>query len=233
MIGSTQAFERTLVVAPHPDDEVLGAGGTMAALTQAGCSVFVAVVTTGKAPDFDMRQVTTVREECARAHEKLGVRETLWLDQPAARLSEVAHVELNAALSGVVDAVRPGALVLPFVGDIHMDHQLTFLSGLVAARPHGPKFPPLVLAYETLSETNWNAPYLSPSFQPNYFVDISSTIDLKLDAMAAFSSQVRSFPHERSIEALEALAVMRGVTVGCAAAEAFVLLRNVINFELA
>lgn len=223
-----RTFGRTLVVAPHPDDEVLGAGGTMARLAAAGCPVFVAVVTTGQPADFDAGQVARVRNEAERAHAILGVRETLWLDQPAARLAEVAHVSLNAALASAVEQVRPTTLLLPFVGDIHMDHQLTFLSGMVAARPHGATFPSLVLAYETLSETNWNAPYLSPSFQPTLFIDIADTLEPKLQAMRAFASQVRAFPHERSIEALQALATLRGVTVGTAAAEAFVVIRAIM-----
>jgi len=230
MTPPLEAFGRTLVIAPHPDDEVLGAGGTIARLTQLGVEVYVAIVTTGHPPDFTREQVERVRAEAALAHRLLGVRETLWLGQPAARLSDMPHSELNTALATTVRELRPSTLVIPFVGDIHADHQATFLSALVASRPHGFEFPATILAYETLSETNWNAPYLTPGFLPNVYVDIASTLPAKLDAFRAFGSQVRAFPHERSIEALRALAMLRGATVHLPAAEAFVLVRHVIRW---
>jgi LmbE family N-acetylglucosaminyl deacetylase len=164
-------FGRTLVIAPHPDDEVLGL--------------------------------------------------------PAAALAETEHAKLNSALHGLVSRLQPRTLLIPFLGDIHIDHQLIFASSLVAARPHHENFPEFILAYETLSETNWNAPFLTPAFTPNVFVDISSELERKLEAMQCFGSQVRAAPHERSIETLRALATLRGATVLKQAAEAFVLVRHV------
>jgi LmbE family N-acetylglucosaminyl deacetylase len=229
MTASLDSFGRTLVIAPHPDDEILGAGGTMARLARAGHEVVVAVVTTGQPPIFSRDQVEQVRSEAARAHKLLGVSRTLWLGQPAAGLSDTPHAELNAALRKAVQEVEPTTLIIPFVGDIHADHQLTFLSALVAARPHQAEFPATILAYETLSETNWNAPYVTPGFQPNVFVDVNETLTTKIEAMQLFASQLRPFPHERSVEALTALAVLRGASVHCRAAEAFVLVRHVIR----
>ncbi len=220
--------ERILVIAPHPDDEVLGAGGTIARLSSEQRHVTVAVVTEGKPPSYTQESVDRVYEEARRAHRVLGVAETIWLKFPAAALNEVAHAELNAGLSEVVRRVQPDVMLVPFVGDMHLDHQLIFTSSLVAARPHGAAFPRLILAYETLSETNWNAPYVTPSFIPNFFIDISEKLDLKIEAMGAFRSQVREPPHERSIEALKALATLRGSTVMARAAEAFVLVRAVV-----
>jgi len=219
---------RILVIAPHPDDEILGVGGTIARCARAGAEVFVAVATTGRPPDFSESEVARIRAEAAEAHALLGVEEVLWLDLPAARLGEVSHPARNAALAQVVKQVAPTTLFLPFAGDIHIDHQMTFLSGMVAARPHQATFPATILAYETLSETNWNAPYLSPAFAPNVFVDITDTLDAKLEAMQMYKSQLRSFPHERSIEALRALATLRGASVHQHAAEAFVLVRHVL-----
>jgi N-acetylglucosamine malate deacetylase 1 len=230
MTGSLESFGRTLVIAPHPDDEILGAGATMALLAAAGMEVYVAVVTTGRAPHYSAEQVATVRDEAARAHAHIGVRETFWLDQPAAGLWETPQSTLNAAVQTVVRDVAPNTLLLPFVGDIHIDHQLCFLSGMVAARPHQDAYPARVLAYETLSETNWNAPYLTPAFVPNVFVQVDKTLRLKLEAFNMFRSQVKAAPHERSPETIAALATLRGATVHCAAAEAFVLVRDVIRY---
>ena len=227
MIFSSEQRGPVLVVAPHPDDEILGVGGTLARLADAGVETHVAVVTTGRSPRFDADLVTTVRAEAARAHALLGVTETHYLDCPAAELSEFGHAELNAAISGAVRRIAPQTLFLPHPGDIHMDHQLSFLSALVAARPHQHAYPSRIFAYETLSETNWNAPYLTPGFLPHLFVDISDTLERKLASFALFESQQRPAPHERSVTALRALATLRGATIHRAAAEAFVAIRMV------
>lgn len=219
---------RILVLAPHPDDEILGCGGTIAAATDAGVEVRVAVVTTGRPDDFPAESIAQVRGEAERAHRLLGAGEPLWLGQPAARLTEVPHVDLNRAVADVVRLVEPDVLLVPFVGDLHRDHREVFESALVAARPHGPRYPATILAYETLSETNWNAPGLAPAFVPNVFVDIAATLERKLAAMALFESQRRDPPHERSLATLRALATLRGGTVHRSAAEGFMLIRQVI-----
>lgn len=228
MTDIAKKFGRTLVIAPHPDDEVLGAGGTMARLAEAGEDVFVAVVTAGRPPMFSAESVAKVRSEAIGAHAALGVKNTFWLDQPAAQLPEVPNAILNSAIFDIVKRVAPATLLIPFVGDIHVDHQLVFRSAMVAARPHQADFPRNILAYETMSETNWNAAYLTPSFTPNVFVEIDRYLERKLDAMKLFSTQLRDPPHERSIDSLRALAQLRGACVHRAAAEAFVQIRNLI-----
>lgn len=218
---------RLLVVAPHLDDEVLGAGGTIARLSDAGAEIVVAVVTRGAPPLFSDESEVSIREEARAAHEVLGVDRTVFLDHPAAQLDGVPHHVMNRSLAELVREVGPDTLMLPFVGDIHLDHQLTFLSSMVAARPLGPEFPRRILCYETVSETNWYAPFM-PSFVPNVYVDISAQLYRKLEAMSLYGSQQRDFPHERSLEALRALAMFRGTTVHREAAEAFMLVRQVI-----
>lgn len=222
------AMGRTLVIAPHPDDEILGAGGTIARLAAQGNDVYVAIVTEGKPPAYPAEAVSRVKAEAQEAHRILGVKETFWLGFPAAALSETAHSALNAGLFDLIRALSPQTLLLPFLGDMHIDHQLIFTSSLVAARPHQQTFPKLILTYETLSETNWNAPYLTPSFVPNVFVDISEHLSVKIEAMQAFKSQLRPPPHERSLATLSALATLRGATVMKTAAEAFVLVRHIM-----
>ena len=224
---------RALVVAAHPDDEVLGVGGTIARLVDEGNEVTVAIVTRGESSMFDEEFIELGRKEAQEAHGLLGVKETLFLDGfPAAKLDTVPHHELNRALQELVQEIRPGILFVPFAGDIHLDHQLVFRSALVSVRPRGEFTPHTLLAYETLSETNWNAPYLSPGFYPNLYVDVSEYIDRKLDAIRVFESQLQPFPNERSVEAVRALATHRGANVGCHAAEAFVLVRKIHSAEL-
>ena len=216
-----------LVIAPHPDDEVLGCGGTMKRLAMTGAQVHVAIVTKAGEDAFGPDAARTGRREAARAHAYLGVCDTHYLDFPAAALDTVPHAKMNAALGQIMRALRPDTLFVPFLGDIHLDHQLTFLSAMVAARPRGGQGPSRVYAYETLSETNWYAPGLTPAFVPNVYFDITETIDAKVEAFAMFQSQVRESPDERSIDTIRALALLRGSTVHRQAAEAFMLIREI------
>lgn len=225
MISLSQLDGPVLVIAPHPDDEVLGVGGTIARLARAGSEVHVCIATRGRVERFGQAQIDTVRAEAEKAHALLGVFKTHWLDHPAAELDGQPHGALNQSLSDLVRQIGATTLFIPHVGDIHLDHQLVFLSSLVAARPYQATYPRMVLAYETLSETNWNAPYLTPAFLPNVHIDVSETLETKLAAFSAFESQVKSAPHERSVEALRALATLRGATIHRPAAESFVLLR--------
>jgi LmbE family N-acetylglucosaminyl deacetylase len=215
----------TLVLAPHPDDEVLGVGGTIAKLARGGHAVHVVIVTKGDSL-FDPQLIERGRAEARAAHERLGVAATHFLDEfPAAKLDTVPHFQLNARLSAVVRELRPETVYIPFAGDVHRDHQAVAEAAMVACRPIDGSSVRQILAYETLSETNWNAPGITPAFAPNVFSDITETLPRKLEAMAAFASQLRASPHERSVEAVEHLARYRGATVGVSAAEAFVLVR--------
>lgn len=222
-------FGRVLVVAPHPDDEVLGCGGTMARLTAIGNEVHVLVATTGKAPQFPAEGVEQVREEMRRAHKTLGITRTYQLDLPAAALDTVPASQVNRAIGEIIDSVRPDTLLLPFFGDIHTDHQIVFTAAMVAARPRHAHAPKQILCYETLSETNWYAPPMTPAFTPNVFVNITDSLATKIEAFRKFESQMRDFPEERSVEAIAALARMRGATVFLPAAEAFVNARQIIT----
>jgi LmbE family N-acetylglucosaminyl deacetylase len=217
-----------LVLAPHLDDEVLGVGGAMARWAREGHSVQVAVITRGQPPLYSEADEAQCRAEARAAHHRLGVARTWYLDFPAAELDTVPRRELNGRLGEVIRDCAPDQLYLPFLGDVHRDHQLVFHAAMVAARPGRAGFPRRVYAYETLSETNWNAPFLTPAFTPNHFVDITGTLETKLEAMALYRSQLRPAPHERSLAALRALATLRGATVGFGAAEAFITLRTVL-----
>ncbi|HEY0624971.1 PIG-L deacetylase family protein [Sphingomonas sp.] len=228
MIGRLASMGTVLVIAPHPDDEILGCGGTIARLAAAGHDVHVAIATRGAPPRYQEQEVERVRQEAAAAHALLGVTRTHHLDHPAAELDRVPHAELNATMAALLEAVKPDTLFLPFVGDIHLDHQLIFRSALVAARPRDWSYPARLYAYETLSETNWSAPYVEPCFTPNVYIDIHETLERKLEAFACYRSQCRAFPNERSPEALRALAMLRGATVHRRAAEAFLLIREVM-----
>jgi LmbE family N-acetylglucosaminyl deacetylase len=223
-------MKKVLVVAPHHDDEVLGVGGTIAKLSSQGCEVFVCIVTKGREPHYSGEEIEITRVETKIAHDLLGVTKTVYLDLPAAELDQVPEKDIGASISSLVKQIEPEAVFIPFSGDIHFDHQKVALASLVACRPHVGFYPKNIFAYETLSETNWNAPYLVENFTPNIYVDISEFIDLKLKAIECFESQVFDFPHERSLKSIDALAKHRGCTVRKKAAEAFVAIRQVDIF---
>lgn len=218
---------RVLVIAPHPDDEVLGVGGTMARLVKQGHEVIVAVVTTGDPTMFDSASIEQVRQEAVKANRFLGVSDLIFLEGiAAARVDTMPHAHLNEKMGQLIRDVKPDTMFIPFNGDLHLDHRLIFDSILVASRPLNASRIQAIYAYETLSETNWNAPFLTPGFLPNCFFDISEFLADKLAALRIYQTQIKPFPHERSLEAIEALARLRGATVSFQAAEAFVLIRS-------
>lgn len=216
-----------LVIAPHPDDEVLGVGGTMPRLAQEGHALTVAIATKGWAPLFPEPQVQQVRAEAQQANAALGVRDVRFMDLPVTRLNSLPRHELNAAFDQLVQAVRPDWVFLPFPGDRHEDHRQVFDAAMVALRPvAGRPQAQRIFCYETVSETHWAAPHVEPAFEPQVWCDIAPHLQAKLAAMALYASQVRPAPDARSLEAVRALAVWRGSVVGQSAAECFAVVRE-------
>lgn len=212
---------RVLVFAPHNDDEVLGVGGTIAKYSATGHEVFVCEVTRSG----NEKEVRMIREEAARAHKVLGVKETFFLDFPVVRLKEVPLIDLNASLLEVVKNVEPNVAFIPHKGDMHMDHTLVAHSAMVAMRPIENAYLETVYAYETLSETEWNMPTIDNVYIPNVWSDITGYIETKKAAMSCYQSQVKEAPHPRSNMIIESLARLRGSTIGVAYAESFMMIR--------
>lgn len=221
-----------LVVAPHADDETLGAGGTIAKHVEAGDHVTVAVMTGHGEDPHPLWSTDTwdvVRGEAALACNKLGVHELVFRDLPAVMVAEQPQWQVNAVTQGLIDDIEPEVLYVPFPYDMHRDHREVFHSLSVAWRPSTNVGRSIreIYAYEVPSETHWNAPYLEPGFIPNVWVDISNHLGLKLEALSCYRSQIPQWPHARSIEALRHLARWRGSQIGASAAECYVLIRSI------
>jgi LmbE family N-acetylglucosaminyl deacetylase len=216
-----------LVVATHPDDEVLGCGGVIARHASHGDRVDVVVVTRGAPELYDDNQVMTLRKELNAAHAILGVSAVHFLDFPAPKLDQVPAHELADAIAGKFSALQSAVVYIPHRGDLHSDHRAVFAAALVAARPIGANPVRKVLSYETLSETEWAAPVAEDAFLPSVFIEITPFLEKKTQALTAYRSQLREFPHSRSLLAVESLARLRGSTVGVPAAEAFQLIRSI------
>ncbi len=219
-------MKRILVIAPHPDDETLGCGGVISRFAQEGADVFICIVSNHDAPLYTEEHRETTKREARQAHALMGVKETIFLDYAAVTLKELPVYELNGSIDRVVKDVRPDIVFLPHAGDMHIDHQLVAQAAMVAVRPLASCSVKEVLAYETLSETEWNAPRAEHAFMPNCFINITGYLDKKLTAMQCFKSQVYEPPHPRSLEALANLAQLRGSTISVNSAEAFMLLRS-------
>lgn len=218
---------KVLVFAPHPDDEILGVGGTMAKRAAAGDEVYVCVVTKGCAPLFDEAHVERVGRECREADRLAGAKETMFLDFPAVMLETVPRYAFNGKIGEVIAKIKPDEVYIPHRGDMQLDHQMVVDAAMVALRPKYEHTVCRIYAYETLSETGWNIPNTVNEFIPNVYEDISDFLDTKIKAMEIFKTQLAEYPNARSVGAIEALARYRGSTVSVNAAEAFSLIREI------
>jgi LmbE family N-acetylglucosaminyl deacetylase len=218
-----------LVIAPHPDDEVLGCGGVIARHSARGDRVQVVVVSRGAPDIFPPEEVEQTRIELTAAHQLLGVEDVHFLDFPAPRLDTVPGHVLAERLTRLVREIQPRTVYAPHWGDLHSDHKAVYWATMVATRPNGVPRVERLLCYETLSETEWGGPSAHNAFSPTVFVDIGEFLSTKLQAMACYRTQLKEFPQSRSLRSLEALARVRGSAVGLDAAEAFVLVREVVT----
>ena len=214
-----------LVIAPHPDDEVLGAAGVITRFSKAGGQVTVLTVAAHMPPLFPKSVHNQTISEAKKAHSLMGVKESIFLNKPAVGLRDQDTATINNEILSVVKKTNPDIVLIPYF-DRHIDHRVIFDACMVSTRPVGAGLKIKILAaYETLSETHWNAPHLEPNFTPNWVVDITDQIEVKLNAFSLYESQVHSFPAPRSIEALRALALFRGSQSGYGYGEAFHIIR--------
>lgn len=216
---------KVVVVAPHADDECLGAGGTIALFARAGASVTVVTVCSDMEPVFAVGDRAMVQAEAREAHKVLGVEESIYFDYPTTEVNQVPVAELNARMLAVMDEHRPDIVLLPFP-DRHIDHRVVFESAIVSTRPYRDgRHIKLTAMYETISETYWNVPGVEPTFSPHWTVDITNTLESKLEAFKRMPSRHAPFPGPRSVEALNGLAQLRGSQASCGYGEAFQFVR--------
>lgn len=218
--------KRLVVVAPHPDDETLGAGGTIARFSALGVEVSVLIVSGHLPPLYKPEAFETTRREAQEALKILGAAKVEFLEIPATYIHQKPIAEVNGAIGGFIRAANPEWVLLPFP-DRHIDHRTIFDASVVGCRPVHKDAPTVVLAYETLSETHWNVGGIEPTFVPDFYVDISQHIVSKQAALNAYASQVHEAP-SRSVDACTALAKFRGSQNGCEFAEAFKVVRIVV-----
>lgn len=218
--------KKIVVIAPHPDDEVLGLGGTISRFSNSGIEVSVLIVSGHLPPLYDKNAFKITKLEAQKAFKIMNVANWDFLEIPATTVHQIPVAELNKKINNFIKTNTPDWVFIPFP-DRHIDHRTIFDSALVACRPNTDVAPKVVLAYETLSETHWNAPGIEPSFTPDLFIDTTDYMSLKKQALGCYVSQIDN-NQSRSIEACMALAKFRGSQNGCEYAEAFKVIRIVI-----
>jgi LmbE family N-acetylglucosaminyl deacetylase len=226
---------RVLVVAAHPDDEVLGCGGTIARHADAGDQVQVLIVAEGatsRQQQRDRNQATGELSALAQAAQQsgaiLGAQGVELLDLPDNRLDSLDRLDLIKQIEERIAHHQPQVVYVHHAGDVNVDHRRLHEAVVTACRPTPGQPVRRLLSFEVASSTEWQPPGSALPFQPNWFVDISAQWSRKREALAAYASEMRPWPHARSLEALEHLARWRGAQVGVEAAEAFHLLRNLL-----
>lgn len=216
--------DRVLVIAAHPDDEVLGCGGTLALHARAGHQVYAAVACEGESLRYGPGGVGQ-GDHMARAAQTLGIRDTRLLGFADQRLDTITLTELIDPLERLVREIEPLVVYCQFGGDVNRDHEILFKATLVATRPTATCIRS-VYAFDTASSTEWGYPR---SFVPDTWVDICTTLETKLAAMACYETEVRPYPHPRSLEALEHRARAWGNQHCLHAAEAFMTIRRTLR----
>jgi LmbE family N-acetylglucosaminyl deacetylase len=219
---------RVLVVCAHPDDEVLGAGGTIARHAKDGDTVDVAILATGIAsrggePNEIAKQLAGLRENAKRASALLGVTHLELGEFEDQAMDAMRLLDIVRAVEAHVRRVRPEVVYTHHHGDLNADHRLTYQAVLTATRPVAEPAVRRILSFEISPNTDLNVPNL---FAPTVYVDISTTIEKKIAALEAYEGEVRAFPHPRSREALVASSQRWGSVANMRNAEAFQLVRE-------
>ena len=220
-------MSRILVIAAHPDDEVLGMGGTIAmhAVVRQD-AVRIVCVTDGSSTQYpgDAEKRAQKEEEARAAAAELGVTDYVHLELPDMRLDTLAHVDVNRVVEDQIGDFEP-TVVYTVHPDVNRDHRVLFDSVAVATRPVPGQSVRRVLTYAPTSSTEWTPSALN-WFVPNWFVDVTDTLDRKLASFAHYETEAREYPHPRSARAIRAAAEFYGASCGCDAAEPFVLVRS-------
>jgi len=218
-----------LVIAAHPDDEVLGCGGTMARHVDAGDAVHVCILAQGLASRGEASSAAfeQLRDDARRANAALGVASVWFGDFPDNQMDTVPLLSVIKEIESHIARLQPDIVYTHWCGDVNVDHRVVHEAVVCACRPLPGHSVERLLYFEVASSTEWQTPDSAPAFKPNWFTDISDNVDRKLIALAHYDSEMRDWPHPRSFRAVEHLARWRGATIGAEAAEAFVLGRQI------
>lgn len=225
--------EVILVIAAHPDDEILGVGSTIRKFVNEGAIAHAVILAEGITSRSERREyanleeLQALRRDAKRAASIIGYDSIEFCDFPDNRMDSVCLLDVIKTVSKYVNMYNPSIIFTHHSGDLNIDHRITCNAVLTACRPVGDNPVKKIYSFETPSSTEWDYSYLAP-FNPNAYVDITDTIDAKINGMSCYKSESKPSPHPRSKEALIALAEYRGSNIGTKYSEAFYLLREIM-----
>lgn len=223
---------KVLVVAAHPDDEVIGCGGTISIFASEGCEVYTLILGEGitsrdASRDRHKREeeIRTLKKQVEDANNILGVKKIYTFDFPDNRFDTVPLLDIIKTIEKIKCDIKPDIVFTHHQGDLNIDHQITFRAVMTACRPIKDESVKEIYSFEIPSSTEWNAPSSLTYFMPDYFVNINKSLEAKTNALKEYKTELRDFPHPRSLKAVELNAKQWGVRVGVGAAEAFKIVR--------
>lgn len=224
-------MKKVLVIAAHPDDEVLGIGGTVAKLSAEGVECHLLIVTDGSSSQYrdsdHLHEIIEAKKlETKGCADTLGFKSIHYGGLPDMKLDKTPHIAINQVIEKVIDEVQPDTVFTHFWGDVNRDHQEVYKSTLVVARPVIGQVVRELYCYRVPSSTEWTPNKADTMFMPNYFVNIEKYAEQKYKAFACYTTELRDYPHPRSIQYLRETDKAAGLRVGISAAEEFVLLRK-------
>jgi LmbE family N-acetylglucosaminyl deacetylase len=231
-----------LVIAAHPDDEILGMGGTIKKFTKKGHKVKIVIMATGiearRSTNFENQdkyeisdkeksviknQIIKIRSHSRKAVKLLGVNDIEFLDFPDNEMDKISNLQITKVIESLINKFKPSKIFTHSPHDINIDHRLIYQAVITATRPNSKQIVDEVYSFEIPSSTEW---FFPTSFQPNVFVDISKELKIKLKSMKEYKTEIKKFPHPRSIKALEHISKKWGSVAGYGAAEVFYLVRQ-------
>lgn len=222
-----------LIIAAHPDDEILGCGGTVARMAKDGQDAHAVILGEGIASRYEKRteamekEIRKLHNMSQEATKIIGIMKTIWHNLPDNRFDSVPLLDIVKTIENEIDTIEPDIIFTHHGGDLNIDHVLTYRAVLTAARPIGKKAVKDIYCFQIPSSTEWAFQSFDPSWKPNTFFDISDTLEVKLRALQAYEGEMREFPHPRSLKNVSDMASVWGATTGTKAAEAFELVRSI------
>lgn len=220
---------RILVIAAHPDDEVYGMGGTIAKFSKLGHEIYTLIITEGCSSQYKEKKeiINIKKEEALRANQFLGVKKVLFGDLPDMMLDTIPHVIINKVIEDAIEEIRPEIVFTHHYGDVNKDHQLVYQSTMVAVRSTSIQCVKKVISYQVPSSTEWSEQILINQFAPNIYVQIAEYIEQKENAIKIYNTELREYPHPRSLQYIEIWDTSIGLKVGIKRAEAFHLVKSI------
>jgi LmbE family N-acetylglucosaminyl deacetylase len=221
-----------LIVIAHPDDEVLGCGGTIRKLADEGHTIYTCVLCAPADARHNRPDLMEFHQAVQEAEKLIGIKDSIKYEFKNIQFNTVPHLDMVKAIEAALLKFAPEWIFTHHPGDLNIDHRICYEACMAAirlpqrlSRMISPTLIKRVFLFEVLSSTDWNSP-IGLAFQPNSFFDVKNTFDTKMQALRYYGNALQPFPHSRSEENIKALATLRGAEVGIAMAEAFCLVRD-------